>query len=238
MQYNYSHGNDGPGFLLYAGTHANNGNIVRYNVSENDGRKNGKAGIQLGGNVTNAEVSNNVVYYKGTANAQSAAFIAHDYGSDGKVPRDVSVRNNIFQTTGGTKVISLTNGVAKKTKNFKFAANAYHSTGSAMKIHWGDRTYGSLSAWRSAKGQEKVGGVATGFQGDPRLLAPGKGGTIGDAEKLKDLRAYRLAKSSPVINKGVPKSSFLQSVKKTPRDFFGQLGLRGGKHDIGVNEVR
>src|SRR5688572_11586455 len=118
MQYNYSHGNDGPGFLLYAGSHANNGNIIRYNVSENDGRKNGKAGIQLGGNVTNAEVSNNVVYYKGTGNSLAAAFIAHDYGSDGKVPRNVTVRNNIFQTTGGTKVVSLTNRVASKTKNF------------------------------------------------------------------------------------------------------------------------
>jgi hypothetical protein len=239
MQYNYSHGNDGPGFLFYAGSHGNNNNTIRYNVSENDGRRNGKAGIQLGGNVTNAEVYNNVVYMKSSGNSKSAAFNAHDYGSNGKVPRNVTVRNNIFQTTGGVKVVSLTNGVASRTKNFKFAANAYHASGSTFKIEWGNRTYGSLSSWRNAKGQEKHNSVAIGYQGDPKLVAPGKGGTIGNVEKLRTLGAYKLKKSSPVINKGVPKGSFLSSKSDNAvADFFGKDGLRGGKHDLGVDEVR
>ena len=240
MEYNYSHDNDGPGFLMYAGSTANNNNIIRYNVSENDGRKNGKAGIQLGGNVTNAQIYNNVVYLKATGHSQSAAFNAHDYGSNGKVPRNITVRNNIFQTTGGTKVVSLTNGVAKKTQNFKFVANAYHSSGSSFKIHWGDRTYGSLASWRDAKGQEKNNGAATGYQGDPKLVAAGKGGTVGDVRKLRSLAAYRLQKSSPLINKGIAKGSFLSSAAANVvvPDFYGKEGLRGGRPDIGVDEVR
>jgi len=49
LQYNYSHANDGAGFMLAHGRtdrlHA--GNIVRYNVSQNDGRKNKYGGIHL-----------------------------------------------------------------------------------------------------------------------------------------------------------------------------------------------
>ena len=42
MQYNYSHDNDGAGYLLAQFTYAREftNNIVRYNISENDGRKN------------------------------------------------------------------------------------------------------------------------------------------------------------------------------------------------------
>src|SRR5439155_9808698 len=66
MQYNYSHDNDGPGFLLYAGSHNSNDNTIRYNVTQNDGRQNGKAGIQIGGNVTNANITNNTVFLSNT----------------------------------------------------------------------------------------------------------------------------------------------------------------------------
>jgi hypothetical protein len=72
MQYNYAHGNHGPGFILAAGTHYNTGNTIRYNISENDGRTNGKSGIQLWGNVSNANVHNNTVYFTPTGDDQSA----------------------------------------------------------------------------------------------------------------------------------------------------------------------
>jgi hypothetical protein len=188
--------------------------------------------------VANTDVHNNVVYMTPSGSTQSAAFIAHDWGSNGKVPKNVLVRNNIFQTTGGVKVVALTGNVAKNG-TFKFNANAYYSSGKAFKIQWGDRSYTSLSAWRSGKGQEKYSGVATGFQGDPRLKAPGHGGTIGNPDKLRSkLGAYQLARSSPVINKGVPRLAFLSARVKQPFDFFGGKGLRNGKFDIGVNEVK
>jgi hypothetical protein len=40
IQYCYSHNNDGPGYIMAAGTHTNSGNVIRYSVSENDGRRN------------------------------------------------------------------------------------------------------------------------------------------------------------------------------------------------------
>src|SRR5262249_45469150 len=51
MQYNYSHDNDGPGFMVYSYSRApgpSRNNVVRFNISENDGRHKSSAGIFLG----------------------------------------------------------------------------------------------------------------------------------------------------------------------------------------------
>ena len=232
VQYNYTHGNDGPGYLLCPATNAGYNNVVRYNVSENDGRKNGVGGIQLYGNVQGARIYNNVVYM--SAKNGSSAFRAHDNGSGGKVPKNVEVRNNIFYTTGGAKIINLTSGVVSKG-TIKFAGNAYHAT-SAFKIQYGGSGFTSLSAWRNSKGQEKLNGVSTGYQGDPKLAAAGKGGTLNNASNLKALSAYKLQSSSPLINKGVSHPGTLLSLIKY--DFYGDSAIKGGKHDIGVDEVK
>ena len=238
MQYNYAHGNDGPGFLIFAGSHHSSGNVIRYNVSQGDGRKNGKAGIQLGGNVTSSDVHNNVVYMTPSGSKQSAAFIAHDWGSDGKVPRDVLVRNNIFQTTGGVNVVGMTENIAKNGR-IKFNGNAYYASGAPVRIDWGNTTFKSVHEWRKAKKQETHGGRATGFEGDPRLKAPGLAGAVNDPALLHAaLRPYRLASSSPLIDKGVPRLDFLSTKVKLARDFFGEIGLRGATVDVGIDEVR
>ena len=107
---------------------------------------------------------------------------------------------------------------------------------SGFKIQWGSNGYSSLNAWRSAKGQEKLNGVSTGYQGDPKLTNAGHGGTIGNASNLKNLSAYKLRTTSPLINRGVAHPGTLSSVVKT--DFFGGSSILGGKHDIGVDEVK
>ena len=234
MQYNYSHGNAGPGYILSAGTHTNSSNVVRYNVSENDGRKNGRAAIQMWGNVRDAKIYNNVVYITPTGNSNTAAFYAHDNGSSGKRPYNCEIRNNVFYTTGGVKLINTTIGVAGVAGGLKFAGNAYHSGGSAFKIQWGSSTYGSLADWRSAKGQEKLNGLSVGYQGDPKLVSAGHGGTFGNADNLKNLTAYKLQSGSPLVNKGVTQPTYLSSINT---DFFGDSLPKGGKYDIGIDEV-
>ena len=233
MQYNYSHGNDGPGYLLCAGTYNNQNNTVRYNVSENDGRKNGAGGIHLWGNVRDAKIYNNVIYMTHTGNGNTSAFRAHDIGAQGRRPYNVQVRNNIFYTAGGAKIINISSGVANRAGALDFVGNTYHSAGS-FKLQWGSTRYGSVRAWRSARGQEMLGGLGTGYQGDPQLAAAGMGGTIGNADNLKNLGAYRLRSSSPLINRGVAQPTFLSGAS---RDFYGDTLPRGGRYDIGIDEV-
>ena len=233
MQYNYSHDNDGPGFLLYAGSHKSDGNSIRYNVTQNDGRKNGKAGIQIGGNVTNATVTNNTVFFASTGKPTSAALQTHDWGSNGKVPKNISVRNNIFYTTGGANLIYATDNVVKKG-SYQFAGNAYYAGGSKLSIKWGNSAFSTLAAWRKSKGQEKIGSRATGFEGNPRLVNPGNGGTLENPDLLTTLSAYQLQAKSPLINRGEDHPSVLASVISV--DFFGDKALKGGRHDIGADE--
>ena len=51
LQYNYSHDNDGPGYLVWNyeyAPHELRGNTIRFNVSENDARKHAYGGIHIG----------------------------------------------------------------------------------------------------------------------------------------------------------------------------------------------
>jgi hypothetical protein len=188
--------------------------------------------MQLWGNVTNASIYNNVVYISFTGSANTAAFYAHDMGSNGKRPQNVLVQNNIFYTTGGAKVINLTGGVATGG-TMKFSGNDYYTNSGTFKIAWGLTTYNTIADWQSGIGQEMNAGVKTGFQGDPMLTNAGAGGTIGNADSLKNLTAYKLQATSPLINKGIAPPTFLAG---TTTDFFGNALPKGGKYDIGINE--
>ena len=64
----------------------------------------------------------------------------------------------------------------------------------------------------------------------------GQGGTLGSWYKMSTLSAYRLRSDSPLINKGVSHPSTLSAV--VTKDFYGGSAKLGGKHDIGVDEVR
>lgn len=234
VQYNYTHDNDGPGYLLGGGSHVNRNNTLRFNVSENDGRKNGRSGIYLWGNVQEAKIYNNVVYHSATSNPDSSTFRANDAGANGLVPQDISVRNNIFYATGGANLIKLSNTIAAQSR-FSFVGNAWYSSGAPVAIRWGATHYTSIDAWRDALGQEKSRGKATGYYGDPRLIDAGNGGTIGDADRLHELLAYRLHKRSPLIDRGRPYPELDADVSL---DFFGEPAPTGLRADVGIDEVR
>jgi hypothetical protein len=88
---------------------------------------------------------------------------------------------------------------------------------------------------RNAKGQEKdSSGSSTGYQGDPGLTNVGKGGTFGNADLLNNLSAYKLRSGSALVNKGVSQPGALSAATK---DFFGNSTPRGGRYDIGIDEV-
>lgn len=232
MQYNYSHGNDGPGYILAAGFHYNTGNTIRYNVSENDGRKNGRSGIQVWGNVRDSLIHNNTVYMSPTGNDLSAAFIAHDGGSHGKQPWNVLVRNNIFYVTGGVRLVRVTDGVVKKGA-LKFTGNNFFANDGKFRVSWAGKEYKGIVDWRAKTGQEKANGRATGYQTNPRLRNPGHGGTIGNADKLDTLTAYRLSSKSKMANRGLAIPTFLSEIVN--HDFFGKK--LHGRVDIGANEI-
>ena len=231
VQFNYSHGNQGAGYLVYQFSGARpllGGNVIRYNISENDGRKGGYAGIWTGGGsaVKNNHFHNNTLYISMAPSGMPTAVKNIGVGTGN------TVRNNIFQASGGVLLINSSN---TGTSKLLFQGNNYWSGVSPFAIKWGASTYSTLAAWRTATGQEKNGAANTGSAVNPLLNDPGNGGTIGNPALLGQLNAYRLQPASPMINTGLDLLA-LFGVSPGSRDYFANPLPQGGTYDIGAHE--
>jgi len=233
MQYNYSHNNAGAGYLLaqFAGARAFGNNVVRYNISENDGRKGLYGAIHFwNGNGSNGirdtEVYNNTVYMSPQAGAAPEA-VRFDSATT-----NVHLRNNIFVSTGGVPLVHLVAGQS----GLHFQGNDYWSSRGLFIIKHGGTIYTSLNSWRSASGQERNGVVNTGLNANPELMNPGGGGAIGNANRLSSLGAYKLGTNSPMIDAALDLRSIF-SLNPGPIDFYGTSTPRGTSYDIGAHEA-
>jgi hypothetical protein len=231
MQYNYSHNNDGSGYLLgqYDNARPWSNNIVRYNISENDGRTNA-GGITLfkgaGTTMSGVKIYNNTVYTSPSAtNAAVGAFTIINWSTG---INGVDVYNNIFQTTGGASLIDIPAGYSAH-----FASNLYWSTGGNFKIKYQGTTYTNLAAWRTATGNEKNGPSETGIVADPMLKNVGNGGIV-FPNPASRLNAYTLGTGSPAIDAGLDLTN-LFGINIGMVDFFSN-SIQGATADIGAHE--
>ena len=168
LQYNYSHDNDGPGYLLaqYPNAPAMHDVTVRYNISENDARAHDQGALQVwssgaNGGIQRAVFHNNTVLLSPPADGSQpkAVFILSAGFSN------LSFRNNVFQTTGGLVVL---NTVA--ATGLRLESNCYWGSDWPLLLQWKDVTYNALTTWRAATGQEQLAdGRATGLNAAPRL---------------------------------------------------------------------
>lgn len=102
VQYNYSHDNDGAGFLLaqFEGARSFHSNVIRYNLSENDGRKNTYGGIHFWstgaqGGIRVTTIYRNKVITSESVNGNPAAVDCVSKGI-----HDIRFYNNNFLTDG------------------------------------------------------------------------------------------------------------------------------------------
>jgi hypothetical protein len=238
VQYNYSHDNHGAGYGIYqySGARKFKGNIVRYNISENDGRNNRHGGINLwatnsSGGMQDTKIYNNTIY---VSEVTHGAAIEDFPDEEGKCfIYGTEVYNNIFIGTAGKKLVLIPN----PQSGWSFKNNCYFTYGDKIEIVWGNKTFRSLNEWRVATGQERMDKTDIGFEMNPDLTDPGHGGTIGDAHQLGTLNAYKLNKTSPLIDQGLDiKSAF--GIDPGSRDFYGTIIPVNGKFDIGVCEKK
>ena len=106
VQYNYSHDNDGAGYLLaqFEGARSFHNNVIRYNVSENDGRKNSYGGIHLWSTGANGGIRNTTIYRNTILTSKSAGNpAAVDCMSEGI--HNIYFYNNTFKTDGEAVLI-------------------------------------------------------------------------------------------------------------------------------------
>ena len=232
MQYNFSHGNDGAGFLVYgtAGTNANRGNIVRYNISIDDGRNPGSgaaSGISVSDNVRDVAVYGNTVRL--TAPDGATGIPAIRVAGFNSRPDDILIANNLLVTAGGSRLVAVSS-----TDDVTFTGNNYWSSGGPFVIRSEGRNHGSLDAWRAATGQEMSGGEPTGHSVDPRFAEP-----AGAALKSTDPRdaavSFKLRADSPLIDRGRDLTADF-GIDPGPRDLFGGRVAQGAGFEIGAHE--
>jgi hypothetical protein len=226
MQYNYSHDNDGAGFLAaeYSGTPPNQNNVIRYNISQNDGRKNSSAGIMVwngGETLSNLEVYNNTVFLSSAAVSPSAVIVLNPTAN-------VHFRNNIFATNGSVYFMHVT----PIQSGLLFQGNDYWAYSSNPVFLWGNGYYTSLTQWQSATGQETLNGSPTGYSVDPMMNTPGAGPSINNSALLNTLTAYQLLPGSPMIDSGLNLPTLFQ-INPGPVDFWGNA-IQGPAHEIGA----
>lgn len=238
LQYNYSHDNDGPGYLLaqYPSAPPLTDVTIRYNISENDGRRRNQGAILVwssgsSGGIQRAAIYNNTVYI--TPPADGSRPKAVDITSGGI--SDITFRNNLLQTTGGLPVVT-----SVVTQGLTFQGNAYWSTGQPLNIQWGGAQYSTLADWRANAGQEMQGTRATGLCADPQLQNPGAGGTLAplaSGRPLSALVAYQLQPTSGLMGAGLNLTTSF-GVDTGTQDFFGSfIGSASGRN-IGASENR
>jgi len=183
LQYNYSYNNEGAGYLLaeYGALFPFRNNIIRFNISINDGRKNGYGGISVWGaskdySVTNTSVYNNTIFVddQKIVNGKPAVItlIGPNY-------QHVVVANNIFVTQGSVNVI--TSDTAVHTSALLLLHNNYFSYTNQYNFEWGRKKFNSLQSWfRENLFQEK-------WQGKPLWMNINP--LFKDQKELTDLSA-------------------------------------------------
>ena len=124
VQYNSSHDNDGAGYLLaqFEGARPFYGNVLRYNLSVNDGRRNSYGGIHLwstgaNGGIRDTTFFANRIYIAAAADGNPAVV---DCMSDGI--RNIRFYNNCFQTDGNAALVR-----GKTNQGVVFGGNTFNT---------------------------------------------------------------------------------------------------------------
>jgi hypothetical protein len=142
MQGNYSHDNQGSGYGVFQFTGARpfHNNVVRYNISQDDG-----GGVYLwdgNGDIGSADLYNNTIW----GSQPSVRTISS--------LNNVRFINNIFATASATPLLDIASA-----QGLRFVGNDYWSSGQPFAIKWTGTTYASLPAWQQATAQEQRDGV-------------------------------------------------------------------------------
>lgn len=223
IQYCLSYNNQGAGYGLFEFGAAKpwENNIIRYNISQNDGIVNGGSLAiwrnEAGGTIRNCEIYNNT-FYK-TSGQGNLLWIFNNWPG-------FNFRNNIFIYKGSFLYLG------QKLATELFQANCYWNLTGDQKI----AGYKNLQEWALATGNEKLGNSLVGIFADPGLQNPGNC-SLTDPRKLntENLAAYSLNSGSPLIDRGLNLKN-LFNLEPGARDIAGKPVPQGNGYEIGAME--
>jgi hypothetical protein len=236
LEHNYSHGNAGAGYTLRQSTLGESaGNAVRYNLSQDDGRRNQYGAVEVYGAVQNATVHGNTLFLSPPpAGSPVAIRVRNDLSPTLDVAK-LRLANNIVVTDGAIPLVDVAPTQLDEPGQITFVGNAYFAQDGVFVWRWGRANYDDLARWRDATGQERIDLEDLGFDVDPLLDQPGQAPTLGDASLLETITAYQLQPTSPLVDQGLDLVARF-GIDPGPVDFWGTALPQGRAFDVGAHE--
>jgi hypothetical protein len=152
LQYNYSHDNEGAGYLIaqFKGASPLLNNIIRHNVSHNDGRNNSYGGITLWGAdpFSDCLIHDNkvIVDDQNITSGTPAALRLINVNFSG-----IKIYNNSFQATGNAMLLNSSENPG--TETISLLNNTYHFNPLSRSIWW-KFNFSDVHEWIKFSGQE------------------------------------------------------------------------------------
>jgi hypothetical protein len=223
IQYCISYHNEGAGYGLYEFGAAKpwEDNVVRYNISQDDGILNGASvGIWKNddrGVMHNCEIYNNT-FYNSLENGGNIWLYDHYPG--------FRFRNNVFVYNG----VPVKGG--KSITGEVFQGNLYWNLSGESSFEG----YGSLTLWSEATGQEMLENTFTGLFQDPLFCNAGSL-DVTDPEMIgpESLSGYIPAAGSPLIDRGLDLRQIF-GLEPCLKDILDHPIPHGTGYDIGAIE--
>jgi Right handed beta helix region len=227
VQHNYSHDNEGPGFLLAHryDTAGHAGNVVRYNISQDDARKGSGGAFAVWGEIRDTDVHHNVVFARPPASGAISLVSVTNGGASAAEVHEVRFWDNVFVVDGGVRLLDVSSSQVAAGTGLRFEGNDWWGGAGGTRFRWAGTAYTSLAEWQAATGQERDGDAPLGRSVDPGMVGPGNGPA-----------SYRLLAGSPLVDAGLPPSRF--GADLGGRDFFGGDAPLGPAPDVGAHELR
>jgi hypothetical protein len=224
MEYDYSHDNAGIGFLVCScdtSYYAERNDVIRYDVSQNDGRSGQASSVYVGGGqpVNNVEIYNNSFY----SATRGEALVVLD--GDGSPTAGIHARNNLLVAGGHEPLLYVDTAEAS---GLEIQGNDWWSASGRFLVKWGALRFRSLGVWRALTGVERLGSRPVGLSADPQACRIGDGATMFPRPPAA-LRAYRLRRSSPLLAAALDLRQF--GIRAGTAGFEGRTR---GAHDIGA----
>jgi len=231
IQYCYSHDNDGAGYLVWnwdGAPHELAHNIIRYNISSNDGRKHKYGAIHIGTSglpVKNFQIYNNSIYMPESPGAQPKGI----WTGGSKPNENILFYNNVIIIKGNVPLVES----APNQVGLVLQGNAYWQTDGQFLVKYDGGDYTDFKNWQAATQQEMLDGKSVGVFKNPLVVKPENPETIGKTENLNQLKTFQLQANSPLRQAGVIISkSHLPAAK---HNFWRKPLKTGVKPNIGAD---
>ncbi|MBR9997385.1 MAG: hypothetical protein KFF73_00370 [Cyclobacteriaceae bacterium] len=212
MQYNVSFENEGPGIGLFEFGAAKpwHDNIVRYNLSVNDGHTT-QGGLRIWraegkGEMHDCNIYNNTIYNSNKDN-YAIGILTNCHGM--RFYNNIFVYDNDFLPA------------EQSIDEEEFYGNIYWQLHGHMKF----MGYKSMEEWARATGNEMMDGKFLGLQKDPMFIDPVSSSISTDPIKIDpdNLNAFNISAGSPVIDTGI--------------NLLEEFSLTQGQHDLAGNKI-